>query len=240
MKYPRPIVEIHQIEISSDCNLKCSYCPSPVLDTVHGREKTNMTMDTYKRSLEWVKYFDEKWTQKELWLHGLGESLLHPEFLKMAAMARKALPHTTLRVSTNGLLFDHAIAKELARLKILVHISLHRPEKAGFAVAIAQQYDILEYYDINPVKGAMNWAGQVNWPVLATREVCGWLYDGWGAILQDGRITTCCYDASGVGVVGHVNDKIGSAKIKPYILCETCHLVPYDEALIDFHNRVQP
>lgn len=240
MEYPRPITQIHQVEITSRCNLSCAYCPSPVLETVHGRAKKDMSQDIFERTLEWVKYYDNLWTQQEFWLHGIGESLLHPKFLEFCEIARMSLPHTTLRLSTNGLLFDHDIAKELSRLKVLLHISLHRPEKAGIAVVIAQQYGILEYYDVNPVKGAMNWAGQVNWPVTAERKVCGWLRDGWGAVLQDGRITTCCYDASGAGVVGHVNDEIGNASIKPYSLCNTCHLVPYDPSLIDYHNRVAP
>lgn len=37
-------------------------------------------------------------------------------------------------------------------------------------------------------------------------------------------MTTCCMDSEGLGIVGHVNDEIGSLSFKPYSLCDTCHL----------------
>jgi hypothetical protein len=50
-------------------------------------------------------------------------------------------------------------------------------------------------------------------------------------VLSDGRITRCCFDATGVGVFGHVNDPV-QPYTSPYSLCRGCHQevgVPFEE-----------
>jgi hypothetical protein len=46
---------------------------------------------------------------------------------------------------------------------------------------------------------------------------------GWGFVLADGRISTCCFDGSGIGVFGSVDDKPETLSTKPYKLCESCN-----------------
>lgn len=48
-----PIRHIHQIEMTSRCNLRCRYCPSPHLP----RPKIDMTEAYYKQSLRWARHF---------------------------------------------------------------------------------------------------------------------------------------------------------------------------------------
>ena len=180
-------------------------------------------MDTFKRALEWATYFENWHTQNELALTGIGEAIMHPQFPEMLALARQALPKNRITISTNGLAFTEELAREIAPLRPEIYVSLHRPEKAGPAIEIAKKYGIFKEFNQSFAVSAFNWAGQLDWFVSAPSKVCAYLAIGWGVVLVDGRITTCCLDASGAGVVGHVNDKIGSAKIKPYSLCEPCH-----------------
>jgi len=41
-------------------------------------------------------------------------------------------------------------------------------------------------------------------------------------VLSDGSLTRCSFDATGVGIFGHVNDTV-QPETSPYVLCETCH-----------------
>lgn len=223
MRYPRPIESIHQIELSSHCNLRCVYCPSPNLEKMRDQPAQHMKPTTFARALAWAKYFESKSTQKELALTGIGEAILHPNFAECLRLARQVLPHNRITVSTNGLAFTDELAKEIAPFKPEVYVSLHRPEKAGPAIEIAKRYGIYKASNNAFATSAFDWAGQLDWHVSAPKNPCGYLFAGWVVVLVDGRITTCCLDASGVGVVGTVSDDPGSLRITPYKLCLTCH-----------------
>jgi len=117
--------EIHQIEITSRCNLKCVYCPSYKLP----RPKLDMTREHYEQALDWAKFFQAQGTQTELNLAGIGESTLHPNFVEYLWLARQKLgPKQVLLFATNGLLMTDALAKEIQPLEPRVYVSMHRPE----------------------------------------------------------------------------------------------------------------
>lgn len=222
VRYPRRVTSLHQIEITSRCNLTCSYCPSPKLK----RPKVDMDLQTYRRALEWVSYYVSRGTQGELNLAGIGESTMHPDFIEYVALARAAVgPGGRLVLATNGLLITEEMAKALVPYNPRMWVSLHRPEKAGPAVEILKEYGLINGVSSDPSMSAINWAGQVDWHVSAPPgSQCDWLAAGWVMVMADGRLTTCCLDASGAGVVGHVNDPLGGAEVAPYGLCSGCHL----------------
>jgi hypothetical protein len=192
------------------------------------RPKEDMKWETFEKALSWVKFFLEVGYQRELSFTGIGESTMHPQFLDMLRAARALNANMPIVFSTNGLpTFTEEIAAECQKLNVGVMISLHRPEMAGKAVQIAKKYGILLYLNDQFVTGAFDWAGQVpNWYVSAPKLVCEYLRSGWGVVLQDGKITTCCLDAENKGVVGTVWDDPGSLQIKPFSLCATCHMSP--------------
>jgi radical SAM family protein len=221
--YPRPITAVHQVEVTTFCSLRCVYCPSPKLEQHRGQPKMHMDLDVFARTLEWAKHFETKGTQGELSITGIGETLLHPEWKTIIAMAREALPTNYLNFSTNGLALDDDACAHLAKYDVKVFVSLHRPEKAGPAIERAKRHGIYDTFNASAAVSSMDWAGQVDWHVSAPASRCEWLAQGWCNVLVDGRVSTCCLDASGVGVVGHVDDEIGSLSIKPYELCGPCH-----------------
>lgn len=221
--YPRPVRDIHQIELSTRCNLRCKYCPHfPELP----RPKTDMDEPTYRAALDLVRYYVAQGTQTELSLTGIGEAALHPRFVEYVGWARAALgPDRPLTVTTNGLLLDDNLCAQLAPHKVQVFVSLHRPEKAGFAVEAAKRAGILAGVNASFATSAFNWAGQQkNWFVSAPKIPCEYLRAGWGVIMVDGRVTTCCLDATGAGVIGAVWDDPETLMLKPYSLCESCHM----------------
>lgn len=184
-----------------------------------------MTREIFERSMLWVNFFVKRGTQGELNLAGIGESTMHPEFLDFARLARAVMGTGRIVLATNGLICSEEIAKELAALKIGVWVSLHRPEKAALAVQIYRKHGILIGTSSDPSLNANDWAGQVKWIDSGNKFPCPWLSSGWVMAMSDGRLTTCCLDAQGIGVVGHVNDPLGSVETKPYELCKKCYQV---------------
>jgi hypothetical protein len=226
VKYPRPLTRIQQIEPTTFCDLRCHYCPSKDLVRIRNQERMHMTLDTFGRSLEWCQHFARKGTQADLSLTGIGETLLHPDVLQLAVMAREMLPYTPINFSTNGLKLTDELCAHFRDHKIMLFISPHRPEKAAWASERAAKYGILIGNNFGASVSSFDWAGVVKHPVMAPRTVCEWLRDGWGNVLVDGRMTTCCLDSPALGVVGSVWDDIGSLATRPFKLCDTCHMVP--------------
>jgi len=240
MEYPRPITSIHQIEISSRCNLRCVYCPSPKLHQPvekggSARAKEDISTANFCRALAWASHFDELGTQHELALTGIGEALLHPHFVEFLRLSREALPENRITFSTNGILLTETLCEQIAPYRPEVYISLHRPEKAKPAIDIAHRFGLLKAVNASFATLAFDWAGQLDWPsqIPPNSMVCEFLRTGWAVVFADGRITTCCLDAMGGGVVGHVDDEIGSLGIQPWqttgqdgrvIGCASCHL----------------
>lgn len=239
MTAPHKLAALHQIEITSRCSLKCVYCPSPSITSGKqpNRPAVDMNRATFERALSWVRHYVEAGTQSELNLAGIGESTLHPEFVTFVRLAREAVgPKVKLTFATNGIAPGawgghpdlDAMIRALVPYRPAVWVSLHRPEKAARAVEAYRRAGLLEGVSADPSINANTWAGQVDWFVSQTTVEepleCQWLRDSKAMVMADGRITTCCLDASGAGVIGHVvHNEIGDVYTKPYDLCRTCH-----------------
>ena len=226
IQFPRPIISLHQLEITSRCNLRCVYCPSPsiVAGKYPNRPAGDMSRELFLRSLEWVKAFVAAGTQRELNLAGIGESTMHPDFVDFVRLAREAVgPVVKIIFATNGLIHDEAMVRAIAPYSPQVFVSLHRPEKAGRAIEVYRKYGLLAGASADPSISPNSWAGQVDWIDSGQRMRCQWLQDGKAMVMADGRITVCCLDASGAGVIGHVRDEIGTARSKPFNLCTGCY-----------------
>lgn len=224
--FPRSVTAIHQVEISSRCNLRCRYCTSPaIVDGKYpNRKALDMTRAHFERALEWVRFYMRQGSQTDLNLAGIGESTVHPEWVDFVRLAREAVgPKVTIIFATNGLIHDEEMVKAIAPYKPEVWVSLHRPEKAGLAIEMYKKYGLLAGASADPSISANDWASQVDWFNSGDRLPCQWMRMGRVMVMADGRITSCCLDAQGLGVIGHVEDPIGSIETKPYALCKSCY-----------------
>lgn len=216
-----PLQRLHQIELSSHCNLKCQYCPSPKLK----RPKMHMSWETFNKAMFWTSYFVDNHGQQEVNLAGIGESTMHPDFIEMLKRARQLLgPDVRIVLATNGVLMTDELAQAMKPWNPEVYVSLHQPVKAGPAVECLRRAGILSGVSADPSVAAINWAGQVKWHSSAAPRNCDWVTGGKTMVMSDGRITRCCLDASGIGVLGHINDDLTKIFTTPYSLCRTCDM----------------
>lgn len=217
-----PIRAIHQIEMTSECNLRCRYCTHPKMP----RPKMHMTDEVYRKALDWVQFFQARHKHPELNLAGIGESTLHPEFVRNVFWAREAVGDgIALVLATNGLLMTDELAAAIAPAKPSVWVSLHRPEKAGPAVEALKRAGILSGVSADPSLSATDWAGQVEWHVSAPKGLpCPWVWHSMVMVMSDGRVSRCCYDSTGEGVIADVNDDLSKHVTGGWSLCATCHL----------------
>ena len=86
--YPQEVA----IELTNHCNLACVMCPHSVMQ----REKGFMTEDTFRRIIDEIKGHTEL-----VYLHGIGESVLHKDLNAFTGYA--ASQGLTTVLSTNAL-----------------------------------------------------------------------------------------------------------------------------------------
>lgn len=228
MNYPRPLTQIHQIELTSRCNLACKYC----INATMTRPRQDMSDDTYARALTWVDYFCKHGTQGELNLAGVGESFLHPGFADMVAAARRVVgAGRRILLATNGLSVTKDIVDTIKPYRPAIWVSLHRPERASQGLKLLQEAGLLAGISTDPATNPNDWGGQVDYapgklPEGRKTMACPWLRGGWGFVTSDGRILECCLDGSGDSCVGHVNEEPSSVMLRPWRLCASCYQEP--------------
>ncbi|MEM2489178.1 MAG: radical SAM protein [Thermoplasmata archaeon] len=95
-----------QIEITNKCNFKCIYCIRKFWNIT----PKDMEFQSYHKLSENFKRLDK------LILYGLGEPLVHPDFLKMLCLARDQLKDNgEICFSTNGSLLNNKIADKIVK-----------------------------------------------------------------------------------------------------------------------------
>ena len=215
-----PIREIHEIELSSICNLACRYCPHPKLQ----RPKEHMSWETFERTLEHVAYYVAKGTQGEVSLTGIGEAILHPRFIEAVFRVRELIGPRQITLATNGVEMTPELADVLASFRVVTYVSTHRPEKAGPAWQMLKDAGAITGLNTAFVDSSIDWAGQVKWHTAATPHDCTYLNLGWGVVRQDGSVNACCMDAHSKHRLATVWDEPGTLMTRAIDLCGSCHL----------------
>ena len=220
------ITGIHQIEITSRCNLACPYC-------IHGtpgallRPAQDISEDNWHNALDWVRFYCTKGTQGELNLAGIGESTLHPRFAEMVAEAREVVGVARpIIFATNGVALPQKMIDALVPSKPLVWVSMHAPSRAAHAIQALKAAGILSGVSLDGAVNPNNWAGQVDWIQPVYRMPCPWLRQGWGFVASTGTILACCIDAGTGSKIDHVRTIPHDIYSEGGPLCSTCYQDP--------------
>jgi hypothetical protein len=215
--------DLHQIEVTTRCQLSCAYCLQPTLT----RPIQDMTRETWLAALDWLRFFVRHGTQGEVVLFGTGEPLLHPDLVQMATEARAVLgPARRMLVTTNGLLVTDALIAALQPINARVYVSLHQFAKATPAVHKLFRAGLLEGVSIDPVTGSNSWAGQVDWPNIMpmgdARPPCPWQQAGWLFMSADGGLYPCCYANGDMPRQGEATDVPHEFDVVTPPICGAC------------------
>ena len=104
-KFPDSI----QLEITTKCNLSCSICPRHTFENFNPNGV--MPMATYNKILK-----DAKSYLKSVYLWGVGEPLMHPDFFEMVSTA-KAMGLKVI-FTTNAILLTKEVSEKIVELGV--------------------------------------------------------------------------------------------------------------------------
>lgn len=212
-------MNMHQIEITSRCNRACAYC----IHRSMPRPKQDMSEETFRAVIGWAKRLNKP--GDEVNLAGVGESLLHPQFVQFITFARQELSEARFVLATNGEAMTTEIADAMWRNAVFAWVTLHDMQAATPAVRMLVERRILGGISIHPALESINWAGQVEWPVMACRTVCEWRLREWLFVASDGSVLQCCQDGIGGSKLGTIDDDLAVMTPRRHSLCDKCNWV---------------
>jgi hypothetical protein len=215
---------INSIEISSLCDNRCPYCPSPIQG--EHRPVGLMSFETFELAVKWALYFAREGTQREINLFGVGEPTLHPDLVKFIAYARQTLPFKqVLHLNTNGNTMTEQLARDLKAAGVdHIDITGHDARATAACIRIFRRVGIAGKLSIDYMTQPNNWAGQVDWfsPEYDAGP-CPWIGRGQVMVMSSGLVTRCCIDAFGRGIMGSVEDDLAAMAVMEFELCRSCH-----------------
>lgn len=162
-------------EINSQCNLKCSYCPTSYDG---GRGVNYMPEEVFKKAvddLSAIKY------SGRLSPHFFGEPLMDKRLPELMAYARKKLPYAQIVIHTNGILLDYEMYKKLTESGVTGFlVTQHTKNFPKSFKAIASDHpESKEVIKVRTLDGLalFNRAGTVKPPIERKMKTCHYISD---------------------------------------------------------------
>ncbi|MFK5986538.1 MAG: radical SAM protein [Pseudomonadota bacterium] len=222
-------MKIYALEVTSQCNLKCSYCPQPTMQ----RKKEHLSLEMFKQSLNYPFWHDI------LIGHLFGEAFLHPDLEEMCQLALSK--DLAFGFSTNMRDFDLDYFIKLKELGLSwLVISYHIPEAKKWYQRLSKDYPDFPIIT-SDLEQRHDWAGQVDKDKKgnikknvfdtkpAAKNDCIFHKYNLVTISAQGDIYACCLDAEGLSNQGSLFDynpeEFASKKNDIYFdLCNSCPL----------------
>jgi len=122
-----------EIELSSKCNLSCTYCPRRFIDKLDGF----MEYSLFEHIINEISEYPET----ILVLHRRGESLLHPQFVDFLTLIKDKF--NNVQLATNGTLLNREKAEAIIQTVSFLSFSIDTPSLFK-QTRINANYDIVE------------------------------------------------------------------------------------------------
>ena len=186
------------VEPTNACNQKCSFCFQSTGDMT--RKQGMMTPRTFNKVLDTATSYDQ------LIMHHSGESMLHPDIIKMVKKAKKR--GYNVAMTTNGTI----PISELLDNADHVSISLGEKRNADVVVSTVGNWATLL------ARKKMSWGGIIDAPSSILKKIAFRIMllfrisickavDVGPAILWDGTVVPCCLDYNADIKLGNIFDK---------------------------------
>jgi cyclic pyranopterin phosphate synthase len=203
---PDPITDVN-VEINTNCNRRCAYCPNSIHDRSLPENARYMALATFETVVGQLRdlRFDGRFSP-----HFFGEPLLDNRLCDLVAIARRQLPRATIDIYTNG---DLLTVEQYVRLCAAgasgFVITRHVPEKGRAVGGLLAWLDEhpgsrvpIELVTIDLATPLYNRGGEVDVPVLQIPR-CR-IPDNPLVIDYQGDVVLCCNDYHGSVVLGNV------------------------------------
>jgi MoaA/NifB/PqqE/SkfB family radical SAM enzyme len=191
-RFPRHIF----IELTSSCQLSCSYCPRP-------RVSHHLPFELFKKIVDEASSFGKR----SFSLHLFGEPLLYPRILESIEYL-KSRGHAVI-LTTNGLLLGELYQKLRRVDKIIwsykkeVKVSEALKRWKNFTVRFFEKREDLSWPRFE-IRNYHNYGGLVSTaPFTGNRYPCYHPFLA-PAVRANGDIVICCADPLGKSVVGNI------------------------------------
>ena len=137
------------IEITNACNLNCSFC-------IKNKKKTKyLTIDEFKTIINKIKTHT-----KEIYMHILGEPLMHPNIIEFINYANKE--NLLVNITTNGYLIEKIKnANNIHRLNISIH-SYHERYKIDLETYLNNIFNTIDNLKENTFVSIRLWVKNKN------------------------------------------------------------------------------
>jgi sulfatase maturation enzyme AslB (radical SAM superfamily) len=225
-------MKIYALEVTSECNLKCSYCPQPNMQ----RKKEHMPLNMFIRALDYPHWYDV------VIGHLFGEAFLHPDIETMTSIAHSK--NLAFGFSTNMRDFNLDDFNKLKEkgLSWMV-ISYHIPEARKWHKYLTENYPDFPIMT-SELEQRHDWAGQIDknkksnikknvfdTQTVAKNDCIFHKYD-LVTVSSQGDIYACCLDAEGLSNQGSIFNYTPEefAQLKNDIWFELCNSCPMTAA----------
>lgn len=192
------------IEISKWCNRTCSYCPNSSFKT----PKEFMPIELFDVALGRLQ--EIRWRGFVDYIF-YNEPLADPRLVDLVARTKKALPHASPRIISNGDMLTEALAERLINAGVTSFIvTRHIPEKEGWrqrVQAVASKWP--RYFTVLNSPGEVLWSnrgGLVDPEDFVPFTSCD-APENSLVITINGDVVLCCNDYHREHVVGNVQKK---------------------------------
>lgn len=175
------------IEITSSCNLKCSFCQETL------RSPHFMSVDEFAHTLQQIRPYTNY-----IYLHVKGEPLLHPQLDEILALCRRA--GVTVNLTTNGTLLAQKLPILLAQTD--TEISLRLWNTTGVPTLFGEKNCVIKRHLYVNVQSPFEWPALDN-AYCNDRGFCQGLRQHM-AVLSDGTVVPCCLDGNAVMALGNI------------------------------------
>ena len=114
------------IEMSSACNFRCKFCPRAMDSEVKrvGFERKFMPTHMVKRCIDELCEFPKSDKPFKLYYNGMGESIIHPDFIELVEYAVAKDVFTAHIIRTNGSLFEPVFNQLIKKCEVFFFIKL--------------------------------------------------------------------------------------------------------------------